>query len=125
MATDPTFAFVGDPRCLILDIVFAFWIMITFDILLTLLFYILNYRHHIWYLLQKFPVCTKTIFQVFKHYLPCGIEVIVLVLVKDLEELCEAAVKKTQRWCLDCIATDAACTCNRFSKYIIVLMMII
>jgi hypothetical protein len=38
MAPDPTFAFVGGPCCLLLDFVFDFWIIITLDTLLTLLF---------------------------------------------------------------------------------------
>jgi hypothetical protein len=38
--SDPTFAFVGGPCSPTLDFVFAFWSMITFDRLLTSLFYI-------------------------------------------------------------------------------------
>jgi hypothetical protein len=33
MAPDPTFAFIGGPCCRILDFVFAFCIMITFNML--------------------------------------------------------------------------------------------
>jgi hypothetical protein len=43
MAPDPTLAFVGGTCCLTLDFVFAFWIMIRFDTLLTSLFCIGNY----------------------------------------------------------------------------------
>jgi hypothetical protein len=35
MALDPTFAFVEGPCCPTLNFVFSFWIMITFDMLLT------------------------------------------------------------------------------------------
>jgi hypothetical protein len=38
MEADPTFAVVGGPFCPTLDFVFAFWIMITFNTFLTLLF---------------------------------------------------------------------------------------
>jgi hypothetical protein len=40
MAPDPTFAFIGGRYYPILDFVFAFWIVITFDKLLTSLFFI-------------------------------------------------------------------------------------
>jgi hypothetical protein len=43
MAPDPTFVFAGDPCSLTLDFVFAFWIMITLNILLTLQFCILTH----------------------------------------------------------------------------------
>jgi hypothetical protein len=35
MAPDPAFVFVGGPCCTTLEFVFAFWIMIMFDTLLT------------------------------------------------------------------------------------------
>jgi hypothetical protein len=37
-SADPTFAFVGGPCCPTLDFVIAFWTMVTFYTLLTLLF---------------------------------------------------------------------------------------
>jgi hypothetical protein len=64
MAPDPSFAFVRGPSCPTLHFVFAFWIMVMFDTLLTSLFCIhssfslgyLNLRHNFIFWRKKIGV---------------------------------------------------------------------
>jgi hypothetical protein len=69
LAPDPTFAFVGGPCNHSLDFAFSFCIMITFNILLTSLFYVLRFPNYLYTGYMHLKTMNNGYFFVYISYL--------------------------------------------------------